>query len=372
VNPKLSHLAFFLPSLSGGGAERVILDVAREAARHIERVDLVLVQHTGAYALEDPGRVNIIDLGKTRALAAVLPLARYLKAAQPQAIISATPQANIATIMASRMSSGTTKVIISEHSMMTRHQNPGIKTALMLTAMKRLYQHADRAIAISEQVMAAMIKGTGYPSERVDVVHNPSDLDRIRKLMEAPPIHPWLLDPNGPVIITAGRLVVEKDQATLVRAIAAMRRKDIRLVIFGEGYLRGKLESLRNSLGLQDRVDLPGFVSNPYAEMARANVFALPSVSEGFANVIIEALACNTCVVATRATGGIADSIEDGDAVRLVKKGAVNALAATLEACLVHPPDECTMRSIANRFSIDRGWEGYRNSVIKAFEDVRA
>lgn len=366
MNLQLTHLAFFLPSLSGGGAERVIFDVAREAAKNVERVDLVLSRRSGGYAHEDAGKVNVIELGKSRVITSILPLACYLRSRKPQAVLTATPHANIATIIAARLSNSATKVVISERSMMSRHHNPNLKTRLMLTAMKGLYSQADRAIAISDPVMADMINGTGYPAERVDVVHNPADLERIRTLMEEPPNHPWLLRKNGPVIITAGRLVIEKDQETLIHALNAMKRKDIRLIIFGEGPLRNKLEALKNDLGLHDRVDLPGFVTNPYAEMGKADVFALPSISEGFANVIIEALACNTRVVATRQTGGIADFIAEGNAVRLVDKGDISALAETLENCLSELPDEDAVQSIANRFSMDAGWEGYKRSVINA------
>lgn len=362
----LSHLAFFLPSLRGGGAERVILDIAREFSTHIARVDLILVEHTGIYAAEDPGNVNVINLNAGRSLASIPSLARYLRRARPQALISALPHANIAAIFAAGVSRTAIPIIISERSMMSRHVNPGFKVSVMLRAMRLLYPQASQAIAISEQVREDMIQGSLFPRDRSHVVHNPLNLFRIGKLRIEPPKHPWLLNKTTPVVVTAGRLVDEKDQRTLLRALAIMSQTKARLVIFGEGPLREPLEDLCNQLGLQNRVDMPGFVSNPYAEFARADVLALPSKSEGFANVVIEALACSLPVVAMRETGGIADSLEDGQAVRLVDIGDDRAMATALDEALKSPINLTAMQSIVEKFSIERGWERYRDVVVAA------
>jgi glycosyltransferase involved in cell wall biosynthesis len=366
----LSHLAFFLPSLSGGGAERVMLDVAREAAKHVARVDLVLVKHSGAYAQEDPGQVNIIDLHASRSLVSVPRLAGYLRRERPQAIISAMPHANITVLVAARLIRNPAQVIISEHSMMSRHKNAGPKIKMMLRAARLLYPRSDRAIACSKQALNTMVQFTGLPSARAKVIHNPIDLERIHDLRDRAPRHAWLSDKVTPVIVTAGRLVVEKDQETLVRALAAMNRTESRLVIFGEGPLRAQLEALRDDLGLQNRVDMPGFVANPYAEIARADVLALPSKSEGFANVVIEALACNTPVVATCGTGGIADSLDDGRTVRLVNIGDEIAMASALDTCIASPLTDGAMQAIAGRFSLTRGWKEYRDVVLAALADA--
>jgi glycosyltransferase involved in cell wall biosynthesis len=362
----LSHLAFFLPSLRGGGAERVILDVAREAARHVEKVDLVLVKHEGIYANENLSNVNVVDLNASRSLASVPRLANYIRLNQPQAMISAMPHANIAALLTAWLAPSQTRLIISEHSIMSRPRKLGAKLLATRSAMRLLYPRADLAIAVSEQVQIAMNQGTGISPAKTRIVHNPINLTRIRNMRTAVPTHPWLADKTTPVIVTAGRLVEEKDQETLIRALAAMSLTQTRLVIFGEGPLRPQLELLRRELGLMDRVDLPGFVTNPYAEFANANVFALPSKSEGFANVVIEALACDTPVVAMRATGGIADNLEDGAAVRLVDIGNDQALAVAIERCLINPPAPAVMQSFASGFSLERGWNGYRAAVLSA------
>lgn len=366
----LSHLTFFLPSLRGGGAEKIILSIAKEAALHLDRVDLVLVKHEGVYAQEDPGAVNIIDLNKSRSLASVPALCRYLRREKPQAMISATPHANIAAILAANLSRSSTRIIISEHSMMSRHQNPELKIAMLLRTMRILYRRADRAIATTDHVRTAVIQGTGFSPTRAHVVHNFVDLGRICSLRGQSPTHPWLSNKTSPVIVTAGRLVDEKDQRTLILALAAMSNTQARLIIFGDGPLRERLVKLRDELHLRHRVDLPGFVTNPYAEFAAADVFALPSKSEGFANVVIEALASNTPVVAMRATGGIADSLEDGRAVRLVDIGDDKAMAAEIDNCLTDPPTAAAMQTIAECFSLEQGWEGYRNVVLNCLREM--
>jgi glycosyltransferase involved in cell wall biosynthesis len=107
-------------------------------------------------------------------------------------------------------------------------------------------------------------------------------------------------------VLTCGRLIPAKGQEALLRAFAAIADEvpDARLIILGEGPLRGRLESLRAHYGLEGRVFLPGFQQNPHAWVQRSTVFVLPSRTEGFPNALLEAMLLGRPVIATDCPSG--------------------------------------------------------------------
>jgi glycosyltransferase involved in cell wall biosynthesis len=162
-----------------------------------------------------------------------------------------------------------------------------------------------------------------------------------------------------PVILGVGRLTVQKDFPTLIRAFARVRQKrNARLLILGEGELRSELNALVAELGLQADVALPGFVENPFVFMRHASLFVLSSAWEGFGNVLVEAMACGMPVVSTDCPSGPAEILQNGKWGRLVPVGDVQALSEALLATL----EESTHPDVAARAaecSVDRAVEGY-------------
>jgi glycosyltransferase involved in cell wall biosynthesis len=135
--------------------------------------------------------------------------------------------------------------------------------------------------------------------------------------------------------LSVGRLSKEKDYATLLRAFADLQlHPDARLIILGEGSLRDALEELVSTLRLGSRVSMPGFVSNPYAYMARAQLFVLSSQFEGLPGVLIEALACGCQVVSTDCPSGPREILRGGELGRLVPVGDVEALRRAIDEAL--------------------------------------
>lgn len=361
----LKHVAFFVPSLAGGGAERVIIDLAREASKNTERVDLVLLRRTGAYSDEFLDGINVVEVGGSRALAGIRGLVRYLKTTRPDALISASPQANVAFLIAAVLSGTDVVRVISEHAVQTKKRLKSFKSRCLLYVMKYVYCMADEAVAVSKHVSGVLVGDFSMPESRVSVVHNPIDIVRIERLSRADPNHPWLNDKVTPVVVTAARLVLDKDLGTLVRAMAHMQRfANSRLLILGEGPLHGELSGLARELGVSDRIDFVGFVSNPFSKIACSDVFVLPSRFEGFGNVVIEALACNTPVVATRNTGGISDEIADGKNIRLVDIADAKGMAEAIEDVLASE-FQADISGISKKFSPSKSWQGYRSVILR-------
>jgi len=139
--------------------------------------------------------------------------------------------------------------------------------------------------------------------------------------------------PQQHELIALGRLTAQKGFDILIEAFArvAAKHPDWRLVIYGEGPDRTKLETLRDALSLQGKVSLPGLTRNVETAFAEASLFVLPSRFEGYSNALLEALAAGLPVIATTAPGGTSGILGDGKYGMLVPPGDAVALASALE-----------------------------------------
>jgi glycosyltransferase involved in cell wall biosynthesis len=118
-------------------------------------------------------------------------------------------------------------------------------------------------------------------------------------------------------------------------------------------------EGLSRLAGVQDDIDLPGFVANPYPFMRMAQLFVLSSAWEGFSNVLVEALACGCPVVSTDCPSGPAEILDGGRHGPLVPVGDAAALAQAMASVLDRPPDKASLRERAQAFSVDRALDAY-------------
>jgi glycosyltransferase involved in cell wall biosynthesis len=165
----------------------------------------------------------------------------------------------------------------------------------------------------------------------------------------------WFKSQAIPVILSAGRLVKEKDYETLIRAFAMVRKKrPARLAILGEGAERNSLLELTERLGIKEDVALLGFKTNPYVYMARATVFVLSSTVEGLPNVIVEAMAVGTPIVSTDCKSGPREILDDGKYGILVPVGDADALAKAIEKQLDEPTDKELLLKRSEDFSLEK------------------
>jgi glycosyltransferase involved in cell wall biosynthesis len=177
-----------------------------------------------------------------------------------------------------------------------------------------------------------LVDNLGLDNLHATVIHNPVDVGRIRQLAGQPLCDDGLWFENAKDsmvlrVVAAGRLVEEKGFDLLIEAVGLLNDDRIRLAILGDGPQRASLERLASDRGVKDRVRFVGFQANPFAWFARADVFVLSSRYEGFPNVVLEALACRTPVIATPAPGGTREILEQIPECRLAKAVSVQALA---------------------------------------------
>jgi len=326
-------IAFFLPSLRGGGAQRVIVNLAQGIVQRGERVDVALAINDGVFLDQLPPEVRVIDLGAGRLMGSLFPLVRYLRRERPRVLISSMSHANLVALWAARLAGRGTPVMVTVHNTMS--ESTGSNGGLERRLLRAFYPWATWIVAVSRGAADDLARTTGVPRSRVEVVYNPVITPNILALARHPPDHPWY-DPGGPpVILGVGRLTRQKDFLTLVRAFAELRRRrPARLIILGEGEARPALEALVAELGVDEDVALPGFRDNAPAYMARSALFVLSSVWEGLPTVLIEALAAGTSVVSTDCPSGPREILQEGRLGTLVPLGNAPALASAMEVAL--------------------------------------
>jgi glycosyltransferase involved in cell wall biosynthesis len=335
------RIALFTRDLAGGGIGRVIVNLTGGFAERGHPVDVVLARRRGPYLTQLAPGVRVLDLGVDRTLWCVPGLVRYLRHARPRALIACADGANVIALWAKRLAGGPTRVLISTHTNLSENARRARETRgrLMPHFARRFYRWADHVIAVSEGVAADLAETARLDRQRIRVIYNPVDTSNIVEHAKEPLAHPWFGAGEPPVILSAGRLTRQKDYPTLIRAFAAVReRRAARLMILGEGEDRAGLEALARELGCAADLCLAGFVANPYPYLAAARLFVLSSAWEGFGNVLIEALALGTPVVATDCRFGPSEILEGGRLGRLVPVGDVEALADAMAASLAAPP----------------------------------
>jgi glycosyltransferase involved in cell wall biosynthesis len=331
------RVAIFLPALYGGGAERTMLKLAGGITERNYIVDLVLARAKGPYLTEIPQNVRLIDLNASRDLFSLFPLVKYLRKERPAVLLSGL-HTNIIAIIARKLAGVPTRVVVSERntfSIRTQSFSSDFRIRLMPKLVKLLYPLADWVVAVSKGVAEDLVEQVGIPKERIAVIYNPVVTHELKAKAANSLDHAWLKAGQPPVILSAGRLSVQKDFGTLILAFARIREaSNARLLILGEGDERQALEDQIRKLGLEQYVCMPGFVTNPYPYMREASVFVLSSKYEGLPGVLIEALYCGTRLVATDCPSGPREVLCDGSYGQLVPVGDAKLMAQAIGKAL--------------------------------------
>ncbi len=351
-------------SLEMGGAQIAMLQLAIRLRAVGYRVAVVVQADREPPELAVPVGMEFFSLHSTHVSTSLWPLIRFARAWRPDVFISALPHNNLIAIAASLLSGCGFAVVATEHAPLGHLINHygGWRFRVLPALLRRVYPFADAVIGASVGItdeVRHLVPGTA----RLRAIHNPLVDETIELLAGAPLVPMWAQDDGVPMVLGVGRLAPEKDYATLIRGFALLRaRMPARLVIVGDGVERDRLEELARSLGLTHDVYLPGAVTNPYALMRRAQVLAVTSLFEGFGNVLVEALACGTPVVATDCPVGpreiLGEPLKDG----LVPIGDAEALALALERAIRLPADPAMLRHRASLFSAA--------ASVRAYEEV--
>jgi glycosyltransferase involved in cell wall biosynthesis len=324
------RLAIYLHDLSGGGVERQSLVIADELRRRGADVTLVVHSLRGPLLDQVPAGLPVVDLKASRTIDDIPRLAEFLRRDKPDILLANFDFNNIAALLAKMITLSSTKVVICQHS---RVADPFLSLERHLYryvgfAYRALAPFMSKAIAVSAGLAEELHRQGGIPRRRIVTINNPVIGPDFAARAAEKVEHPWLHDPRHPVFITAGRMVPQKDHGTMLRALALHRRTmGGRLLFLGVGPLEPELRAMVTELGLEDAVDFLGFRPDAPAWFRQADAFLLSSRSEGFGNVLVEAMGCGTPVISTDCVCGPRDILDNGRYGVLVPPGDAAAMA---------------------------------------------
>jgi glycosyltransferase involved in cell wall biosynthesis len=355
------HIAIFLPNVAGGGAQRAMLLFARELLRRGLRVDLVVARLDGRLAALLPRAATVVNLGRPGVLPALPSLARYLRRARPDALYSTLAYCNVGALLAGRLAGAGPPVVVREANVPLSAGDASSLNARLIRRLAQVtYPWAHAVIAVSDDVADELGRLGPRLRPKIAVLPTPVVSDDLLDDAEQPLDDPWFAPAAPPVVLGVGRLVPQKDFATLLRAFASVGRiRRVRLALLGEGPERGALRALARALGVESDVQLPGFVDNPFPYLKRAAVFALSSRWEGMPTALLQAMALGTPVVSTDCPGGSRDVLQHGRFGHLVPPGDPDALAAAIHATLGVPRRAEAADYVRSRFGTRAAAEGY-------------
>lgn len=353
-----SHLSFFIPDLTLGGAEQVTVNIVNGLSDRGHDVDLLLSRSEGKLQSKLSDEVSVVTLAPDRphalGVAEHLPaLASYLRNEEPTALFPHLAHVSVVSLALKRILDIDTKVVPTHHKAFRTAPDRSAKDRVVSRLVPHLYPSADRLITVSGGVAESLTTKMPVSREHISVLHNPVEIETVRRRAEIPVDHDWLEDDGKDVILFVGRIEAQKDLETWLRAFRLIHdeRPDTRAVIAGKGSDRDGLLSLADELGLADVVSMPGYVDNPYRYMSQASVFLLSSRYEGLPTVLIEALACGCPIVATDCPSGPREILDGGKYGELRPVGDAAGLSNAVTDALAQPDNAAVLRERADEFA---------------------
>lgn len=332
-------ISIVVHDLKGGGAEKMMVQLANGLAHLGDDVSLVLLTEGGVNKENVDKLVNLIELKSTRTAFAVPNLRKYLKENKPDKILSALTHVNVIAILACLSLGIIKKLFVSERNAFSLDKlvNNEILIKIAYFIAPWLYRFIPNpVIAVSKGVAQDLVDTTIVNQASVTNAPNPVlDDDFLSKVYETP-THPWLQHKVIPTLVAAGRLAPQKGFDVLIDAMKVVNETlPCRLIIFGEGDLREQFEKKIIALDLAEKVVLPGYVKNPLNEMAAADLFVLSSRFEGSPNALVEAMSTGVKVLATDCPHGPNEILKSGHIGYLTDVESVEGLSKGILVALV-------------------------------------
>jgi glycosyltransferase involved in cell wall biosynthesis len=331
-------ITFALPTLNRGGAERVLVSLARKLAGNNFDVALVVLKSANALQEDVPAGARLLNLQTARSSLCVPELARAFRSLSPDLIVSTTHHMNVASMLAARFAK-IGNIALRCPNTPSAEGDLGWFTA---RAARWAYRHARHVIAQTEEMKADVVSRFGVEPDRIRVLQNPIDTELIDEKVDGAG-NPY--KPGSVNIVTAGRLSRQKGIDILIRSFAKAVKQDPRLrlhVLGRDGGEEGALKKLSVQLGLSGHVAFCGEQANPYPYFKYCDLFVLASRWEGLPNVVLECIYLRKPIVATRTVPILERLIEHGKSGFLVpvddEATLTEAILARESLTAPHPP----------------------------------
>ena len=312
-------VVFVMPGFEGGGAQRVMLTLLRYLNVDLAERHVVAFSEDGELRATVPAEVKLTVLNRSRLRHAAPRLLTTLRRLAPDVIFSSLGYVNLALLAARPLLPGRPRIVIRESNTPSKSL-PALRYGHILgSGYKTLYRYADRIVCQSGLMADELTNRFAVPSDRVAILPNPVDEASIRAAAAMPKRHPG----DGLRFVACGRLQRQKGFDRLLDDFR-IAPGAAHLTILGDGPEMQSLKAKVTKLDLGDRVDFSGFTTSPWPWFAGADAVLVSSRWEGQSNVVLEALACGTPVIATPESGGIDEIASQccGSAIRIANVGS--------------------------------------------------
>jgi glycosyltransferase involved in cell wall biosynthesis len=357
-------IILFSMSVSTGGAERVMLLISEGLIKKGYPIELVIKNDVKDGRFYVPPEVPVTVLNARGLVDTTFKFRTYLRKNRPKLVIAALETLGLATLLNRKWSGVDFKAVPAVHLALARHYavNQDRHNRWQRKMVAKFYPQADQIVAVSDGVAKDLLTFVNTDRSKVKTLYNPVISNRELQMMQQPVDHPWLKDGSF-VAISVGRMTRQKDFPMLLEAIKIARQKiDVKLILLGEGDDRAMIERKAVDLGIQQFVQMPGFVENPLCYIKNSSVYVLSSGWEGLPTVVIESLACGTKVVATDCDAGPDEILAGGRYGILTPVSDAQKLAQGIidvhEGRGVIPPPESWAP-----YTLDRAIEGYAKLI---------
>lgn len=354
---------------SGSGAFRYgVAEVFRHVLNglHNEDYQLYLII-TGA--LDGPvddlaEEVEIVELGKDGLKNAFLPLVKAVRRIRPDIVVSAVEHPNVLATLARLVSLHHCKLILTSHGILserlTNMWSPR-QGWMIRNALQFFYPLAEHVVCVSNAVRDDLKKHVPRLAES-SVIYNPALRSDDLPIVE-------FNEKESGLIVASSRLVDFKKIDEAIHAIQFLE-EPYHLVVMGDGPERGRLEALVSELGLDDRVDLVGYVNDTFSWYRKAEIFVHPSMWEGFPLVLIESMASGCQVVANSAAAGSAEALGYGKYGFLYEGGHPENLALKIREASGSPKSLEKVVEYAQKFTDQRVARRYKKLIDQLLKNV--
>ena len=299
-------ILFLLPRFSGGGAERVVLNLLTGLHNRGHSIGIIVFDLSGPLITMVPAKVSIYNLGTVSLIKSIIPLTNKINQLKPKVVFSTFGYINVAVLAIRWAFPKKTKIWIREANLpsisLPNNPHPRVMTILY----RLLYRRSNKLICTSIRMRDEFVSDFLISSSVIDILPNPIDVETIvafSKVVKR-------FDKGGVCYIASGRLTFQKGFDRLLDWFSKLDDKRSTLTILGDGVLKDELIRETESLNMQNRVKFTGFCDNPWKWYAGADVFLLSSRWEGMPNSVLESLVCGTPVIVTEESGGIKEISE--------------------------------------------------------------
>ena len=373
------RLIFLIPSLAGGGAERVVSTLLPYLARHFD-LTLALLEDRQSYPVPTEvtlaafsGPLNSHTAHVIRIPYHILALAWLIRRHRARVVLSFMEQANIINILASYITDH--QAVVSQRtSPRQQYEGKGLLGKVISQASARLYPKAARIVAVSKGIKDIITSDYRLDVRQIRVIPNPVDTASIAEMSKEKPS----ISLPDDYLLHVGRLSVKaKAHDILLNAFKELHslHPDLKLILVGEGPDRRQIRTMIKELDIGESVILAGWQDNVYPFMARAKALVLCSRYEGWPNVLVEAMVCGCPVVATDCPTGPHEILGDNEYGLLVPVNDPEALAHSIDTILTDETKRAYFRAQgrlrAQEFDLERIGSKYVR-LLQGIAETRA